>query len=649
MYKRIKAVFKKIKRAIAVAVLKGQSSDPVILHKKATDKGFYDFVYYQNKYGSFHDSLAAFNDYLRKSHFSNIDPSENFDTEQYFRANIDVYHAGLAPLEHYLENGELERREKPKSVFEWNPKNELHSEPGIQYIEQNVAICLHIHYEGYIERFAQCLQSFPLKVDLFVAVKNEKMMKLADDTFRNLSTVKKTRLVVASNRGRNFGPMLVEFSDELLGYDLLCHLHSKKSAHSGREQIQWCNYLVEYLLNESNVVTEVLRLFSQRDDLGIYYPTSFWMLPSWVNHWTCNKHHVDRYFSDWGIDTRSDFLAYPVGGMFWARPKALKQWLEEDYNYEAFPPEPIKNDGTYLHAMERALGLLVERNGYKQFFYHPKTGIFTTDKSYIYIDYFRSPDSLREYLLRFDTLSFDVFDTLVGREYFVADYAKLKLGQFLVKQGEVLSAEQFVEVRNNTEVQMRKNLDINCDVSIVQIYHELGRIFRWPVELSTKLQCLEFEFDLEFIKPKPEMVAIVNYLAEEHKDIWLITDTHYTAQQIEIMLKKVGLETHCQLFISSETGLRKDNGTFWHCIRDRVAKIQSRGRYLHIGCNVRSDVQICGDYSLPSMHLLHPYDKWLAAGFEDVLIDNELNEENIRKWGPLISDFGSYPFLGAKA
>ena len=97
--------------------------------------------------------------------------------------------------------------------------------------------------------------------------------------------------------------------------------------------------------------------------------------------------------------------------------------------------------------------------------------------------------------------------------------------------------------------------------------------------------------------------------------------------------------------MSSELGLRKDTGAMWLRIKERIERKQTS--YIHVGDNVRSDAQICGDYGLANMHILHPIDKWQAIGFEPKLIPSFLlNESEILKWGKLISNTGRYPFFG---
>jgi FMN phosphatase YigB (HAD superfamily) len=614
-------------------------------YRSAMAQGLFDIDWYESHYGKFPHPIIAFKDYVEKSNFSNANPSARFDTEFYVRHNMDLYYSDANPLVHYMYHGKNEGRQSAPAHLRWHPKDALVAVDRPDWNKQKIAICLHVFYPDFVEKFAQCLRQFPCAVDVFVAASSEEIARDVQAVYADITQVKNLKVVLAPNRGRNFGPLLVEFGKDLLNYDLMCHLHSKKSLYSGREQTQWFDYLNQYLFKDKHVVACILRLFENDPELGMYYPTSFWMMPSWVNHWTCNKPFAQDFVKEWGIDISQNFVNYPVGGMFWARPKAIKQLLDTDFSYEDFPAEPLPNDGSWLHALERSVGLLTEKNGYKQFFYYPPAGKFTADKSYIFINYHKTAEQLFNELRNFDVVSFDVFDTVLRREFTEPDYAKYRVGEYLNSQSVVSSPQHFIKLRNAAELELRKQQQFKGDVSIVDVYKRLADYFVCDVEQAMAYMQLEFSFDLEQIKAKDEMVSLVHRLADLGREIWFITDIYYTQQQVESMLRKIGLTMPYRLFVSSEMGMRKDSGTMWQFIKDLLAGQEIN--HIHVGDSVRSDAQICGDFGLNNMHVLHPVDKWQAAGFKPALESAEEFElARVFKWGKLLSNLGRYPFLG---
>ncbi|NBH19789.1 rhamnan synthesis protein F, partial [Clostridiaceae bacterium] len=45
-----------------------------------------------------------------------------------------------------------------------------------------------------------------------------------------------------------------------------------------------------------------------------------------------------------------------LGTVFWARSDALEKILKKEWKYEDFDEEPLKDDGTISHVIERIIG-----------------------------------------------------------------------------------------------------------------------------------------------------------------------------------------------------------------------------------------------------------------------------------------------------
>lgn len=619
------------------------------LMTRAVVDGLFDPEWYRSTYNpDLKDDLSAFRDYQFKSVFSTVNPSNEFDTETYHRLHNDVYHAQISPLTHFLLCGRDEGRTSAAPTTKWQPSTDIEIKPWIAAGIENlkVAVCLHIFYEDYIDRFASALTDFPIDIDVLVTIVDPNLENKLHKAFHQNKKIRKLTVRCVPNRGRNFGPMLAEFGKELIDYDLFCHLHSKKSLYSGREQHQWASYLTEYLLNDKSVVIKILNAFLANQNLGIFYPTTFWMMPSWVNHMTMNKHYVKQWYKTFGIAPEMhDFLSYPAGGMFWGRPKAMAQLLNLDFNYEDFPAEPLPNDGSSLHGLERAIAPLVEWNGYEQFFYHPGTAKFTKDQSYTTHSYRVSLETLQQQTKQYSHISFDVFDTLVRREYTVPDYAKYLLGKELVATGKISNPMEFVALRNNAEYDLRKRYSFEGDIRIDEIYVEIAKLLALNEEETTLLMRREFELDLDMLLPKNEMVDIFNSLGSTGHILWVISDTYYTGSQVSLILKKAGITAPYRLIVSSEERKRKDNGSMWAMIKGDLLREDVKA-HIHIGDNVVADSQIPGDLGINTMHIMHPMDKWRALGFPVCLSGEDMpNEHDIQKWGPLISKVGRYPYI----
>ncbi len=611
--------------------------------------GLFDPKWYQATYGlRFATQREAFDDYVRKSRFAPVNPSPKFDSETYHRMYIDVFHAQQSPLQHYLLHGRGEGRQHVPATVRWYPREIVAPRKTLTPAagKLKVALCLHVFYVDFLDRFAKAIERFPVTVDVYLTLADASFETRARQLFGEHARVNKLETRIVPNRGRNFGPVLVEYGQALQEYDLFCHLHSKKSLYSGKEQTQWAEYLIEYLLRDVSVVTRLLNAFAADDSLGLYYPTTFWMMPSWVNHQTMNKGFMREWQEKLGLGHIPEFLSYPAGGMFWSRPQAMQGVLDQAWTYEDFPEEPLPNDNSMLHALERVLGPLAEHHGFRQLFFYPPTGQFTTDNGYITASYHGRLEQHIASIQAHACISFDVFDTLVRREYTVPDYAKLKLGKVLAEQGFVPSAQAFVKLRNEAESTLRQRANFKGDVRIEAVYDELADQLDVSPEVAQEWMELEYELDLEMIQPKDEMVELFNHLAAQGHILWVISDSYYNREQVGLMLRKAGVAAAYRLMVSSEEQARKDNGSMWVKVKQDLLN-EGIDRHLHIGDNVVADAQMPGDLGLTTFHILHPMDKWAALGFPAVLhCADGLDEVEILKWGRLINEVGRNPFIG---
>ncbi len=648
MLKRVrKKSIRAMKKILGKKIIKVAPNDPE-LFKDAVDSGLFDAHWYQQQHKLYFNSAEqAFNDYLRKSRFANVAPSPNFDPVSYFHNNPDVYASGYSPLYHYLRFGRFEGRQAYPLRDLWAAKNTLKLGEYPNKRKKRYAVVLHIFYDDFIQRFHNAFLGVDFEFDLFVTTTSKDVKGRVEEAFSKNPKVNDIKICISPNQGRNFGPFLVEFADELMQYDFMCHMHSKKSLYSGSEQIHWAEYLIEYLARDKQVLNNMLNILENDESIGLYYPTTFWNMPQWTCHWLKNKAAGLTLLKDWfdiDINKNKDYFSYPAGGMFWARIEALKPLLERDWSYDKFPVEPIPADGTVLHIIERILPLLAANRGYNSLYYYPATGTFTKDENFIFLEYMYGLDFRMNMLCQQNSIcSFDVFDTLVWRKYYVPDYAKFLLPEWA---GLSIDGKEFVCLRNEAELSIRKSRNFKGDVSIIDVYQQLaneGIIEESQVE---ELSDLEFELDLSMIRPKEKMVEFVNRLGGEGKEIYIITDTYYTSKQIDRLLAVSGIVAPYKLFVSSDNGMRKDTGAVWSHLSKYLKKHEKMGEFVHIGDNVGSDSQIPGDFGLRTLHILAPKDKWQALNLP-VLSDIESldNLKEAKRWGLLVAKTGQNSFI----
>ena len=484
----------------------------------------------------------------------------------------------------------------------------------------SVAITLHIFYEDYVDRFYQKLSKLDFNFDLFVSVPSIQIEKKA---IKKFSSLKCRNLVVkvVPNRGRNFAPLLVEFSKSLINYEVFAHLHSKKSLFTGKEQFEWSDYLLESLISPYWAKDHLSRLSQPSDQTpGLIFPMKPPGLPYWANHWLKNSRGGRFLNNNLGLNLKvSGPITYPIGGMFWARTDSLIQLLSFPWNYDHFEEESGQIDGTLAHAVERYISALVKHNGFSSLAYDSENAIATPDKGYVLDSYVAGLSQVSDsMLINMPVLSVDFFDTIACRNSANDDIAKFRAAKtFLVEPEQIL---EFVNLRNDSETVCRHNKD-SGDVGLDEISKEFSkRLFR-EIGLSISPEDLvSAECDAEYsgLRPKTRIVSIIQQRQSLENTTIVASDTYYQYPHMVKFLESVGLEhKFIDLQISSETGLRKDRGDYWAEVSKKYGGHQE---YLHIGDNFVSDIQNAGDYGL--RNLLLPSAKELA-----ILHGYKLSEE----------------------
>jgi lipopolysaccharide biosynthesis protein len=168
---------------------------------------------------------------------------------------------------------------------------------------------------------------------------------------------------VVSNRGRDIGPFLKMFRNHENVYDVIGHIHGKKSAHVAVEVgDRWREFTLQHLLGGSYPMADIiLNQFASDSTLGLVFPED-----PHLNDWDQNRKVADNLAKRMKIrrplPTHFDF---PVGTMFWARPKALRPMFDLNLTQRDYPEEPLPIDGTILHALERLLPFAAKKSGYR--------------------------------------------------------------------------------------------------------------------------------------------------------------------------------------------------------------------------------------------------------------------------------------------
>lgn len=174
--------------------------------------------------------------------------------------------------------------------------------------------------------------------------------------------VQRYSIEIYPNRGRDLGPLLTGIASRVLDYDLLLHVHGKKTPHA-EEGIadEWNTILFESLVGgRAPMFDTIANAFADDPKLGLVSASD-----PYLNDWNENKAVAKQIAPRLGLTgSLANQFDFPVGTMFWARTAALKPFLNADFRWTDYPDEPLPIDGTMLHALERLVPFVVDREGY---------------------------------------------------------------------------------------------------------------------------------------------------------------------------------------------------------------------------------------------------------------------------------------------
>jgi glycosyltransferase involved in cell wall biosynthesis len=272
-----------------------------------------------------------------------------------FADRFGDFRPGQDPLAAYLQAG----RPVGPWVFEMITPA---SRPRALSTSVRVALHVHVFYVDLFEQMLDCLAGNQISPDLFLSVPNEQVKQALQATCQQYDGVVNA-IEVVPNKGRDIGPFITGFEQRhLLDYDIVGHLHTKKTKDYKDPTVGqvWYEFLLQNLLGKSAPMADLI-VATMLDDprLGIVFPDD----PNLVG-WDANRSFGELFFAGLGLSNVPDNISFPVGTMFWARTASLRPFLDLGLTWNDYPDEPVPNDGTMLHALERLFPAVVLANGY---------------------------------------------------------------------------------------------------------------------------------------------------------------------------------------------------------------------------------------------------------------------------------------------
>ncbi len=468
----------------------------------------------------------------------------------------------------------------------------------LTFTDKKIAVHLHLYYVDLANEFYNYFKNIPYKFDLYISVPNKKYEKPIKRKFKKITNVDKVVVKESKNLGRDYGPMFVLFSNELKKYDYILHLHSKKSVRMGNEQKEWRIHMVDSLLGTRETVMQIFNLLINYN-VGICYPTMYKDLPYWCATYLGAGGIAKDFYKKVDLKYEDTYLNFSAGSFFWCDVKLLKDIFDLNLSWSDFDDKGKNIESTLAYVMERIYDPLLKK--YKMNFavHNQYNGYYYLNRPSLNIEayYNKSINNDINMLLQYDIISFDIFDTLVTRGIYTPDdifkvIDKKINGKYKIKDG------KYYELRKKAELNVRKRKNFIGDCTINEIYEEFQNLAKITKKESLEIMQLEIETDTDFIFPRKESLELYNRILSNNREIVLLSDMYYTKNILTKILHKCGYKGWYDLIVSSEYGIRKDNGTAWDYMQKKYHK------FIHIGDNEESDIHLPVLRNIPIYHLM---------------------------------------------
>ncbi len=474
-----------------------------------------------------------------------------------------------------------------------------------------------------IGEFVDHLSHIPCTFHLFVSVISQEHKSLADIHFSKLKNIGTLDVRVVENRGRDLSHFFCEFRDELRKFDIVAHLHTKKSLYNSGATSGWRSYLLQSLLPNGDGISRILGHLNNKS-FGIIFPQASHELPYVANTWLANYSLAHAWAPRLGLASiPTGYFDFPAGSMFWARREALEPIFAANLKLSDFPSESGQTDGTFAHCLERMLGVVPQSLGYKLGILGDKSApcwskwrfsqYFGDGRKTAFDEFLRSA-TIRLFII-------DIFDTLLIRP--LADPDAIK--DIVAAKVAEIGPPNFRQIRHDAEAKARQLK--GRDVDIHDVYAQLAAECSLSKEDLAEIEEIELATERNSVSARPDAASSFLAILKSGKRVALASDMFLPRSAIETMLKDNGISGWGELYVSSDIGLRKDTGELY----DHVLKAEKLAPHqvVVIGDNERSDFQIPCDKGLRALHVLKPINISQSVPRQSALVERAIQSGDV--------------------
>lgn len=231
------------------------------------------------------------------------------------------------------------------------------------------AVVIELYYEENLDFYLSYVANIPNEIDRFFLSSNGSVLEKISMLYAHADN---TYFIKKKNRGRDISALLVAFYPYLHNYRYIGFLHDKRAKHDYLKEdfALWLDNLWGNMLFSQDYIRNVIELL-EREKYGILLPPKpigKYMDSMYSEPWNDDYERVKELAVKLKLKesiNKNDVDMISIGSVFWCRVEALEKLFCYKWGYEDFPMEPMPNDGTISHAIERIFGFVAADTGYK--------------------------------------------------------------------------------------------------------------------------------------------------------------------------------------------------------------------------------------------------------------------------------------------
>lgn len=203
----------------------------------------------------------------------------------------------------------------------------------------------------------------------------------------------------------------------------------------------------------------------------------------------------------------------------------------------------------------------------------------------------KSKDELKKIIDCYDSVSFDIWDTLVMRCVWEPEDIYKIVERKADYQG--IRVKDFARVRREATYLIKKsNPKLEDYYSVIQDQFSLRK-----TEVN-RLMKLEIDIEKSLLVPRRDMIDIFNYAVESGKKVSLVSDMYISEEITRTIISDIGIDDTVPVFVSCDYDALKTDNLF------KIYKDSTDGvRYLHIGDNEKADVRSALSHGIDAAYI----------------------------------------------